>query len=641
MTKSSAPGQGILKLPNELLFELLKLSLPGDFEALILTCKLFYLIGKPLIGLHKFCKSWMNHHFKDPHTQQITISDPVRFLLCLSKVPAQFQTTVLSYFQNISWWGLLEPFMVEDDLQVVLDEVFAKASWLQKLFTRIEDHLSGYPFPRSTSYPDWIDTSSSIPPPLDSVPFKTGYLLALCTAATLLLFPSIEYITFEKYPCYRKHNGDPIIPATIAYCRGEIYFQQLREINLKNVFNNTIANLAPLLLLPRLKSLIVAALDNYDPPQDNKNSLSYKWPYGERKSVLEKLVLFNADADPNEFANFLEPIPSLRSLVWENNTQFGKDYSEDENEDANESENENGDENEDLKNKEDIEDLPKVNDSVYPESAIVPNTTSHHPASFLETIPERISSYSNYMDACRNITQLESDSIDLRGDYDTTYDTPGVQFISQPMLDYDDISDFEESDLEIDAELKESGFKPGELRLWEPIKLVDQLIQKYQYTLEHLALTITMNYEYSLIERKHQIVDFKSFCVLRYLEFDLRITRPLRGLHKESTSIPRSLKQLLPGSIEVVRVVVFYPKLEKLWAMLQSLPYNLDQLPKLRKIILIMRGYFSSSDQDSINMEIINQLEPLQAKLERLGVIVQFESLRFSIGYPRPQVDLR
>jgi hypothetical protein len=305
----------ILQLPPELLYEILQLSRPDDYEVLMLTCKAIYEIGTPLIEEHNFCKSWHLLQSVIYNTPEFRFRGVFTLLLRLLELPPTSQWWTLRYVKNVTWHGGILPIPQEITPMEILNRVKSEEPWLFQTVAHINASLTNIGISHDRFLLSQNDDRN------DDRNDDSGSWRSPPTMASryriigLLLFSNLKWLTIDCVYC-------PEIPAIIDKHRGDVYFQQLQVLQIKRAHSDTLKDLMPFLLLPKLKSLIMDSLQGYIRSEDGSSIVWPKWPYRDRKSKLEQVTFFKADADTNCVMDILSHLLSLRTFVWENNPQF-------------------------------------------------------------------------------------------------------------------------------------------------------------------------------------------------------------------------------------------------------------------------------------------------------------------------------
>jgi hypothetical protein len=623
----------MLELPQELLYYILQqtlLTAPDDYEALMLSCKQIYMAGTPFLEEHVALRKSINQigirRHPHGHRQRTRpVNGWVKFtspefhfngvfllLIYLLDVPPATHQRLLSYVTRTTWsggcWGYRkEPLSVT--LISVLDRIKSEAPWLFQTVEHIIETLTHMNINVNKDmdqvWHDYNDDHNKLYCPYPRFfPGVTG----------LLLLPNLKRL-FIKHMRYL-----PEIPAIVEHDRGQLYFQRLEVLHLKDfgVTSNTLLHVRPYLLLPKLKSLIMHSLRKYVHSQERSPVVSLAWPYGDKTSNVEHVTFFNADVDCCCLADMLSHLTRLRTFVWENNPQFW-DWNHwwrfrDQNNPTH---------------------LPPWVDNYWLDES----NHGHRPPSTDEQPDDN--------DAAVTMNSQEIDE-----DEDNPKEDP------HPLADYNSDDDFDQENHDGPGLMDELGWRPHDLApYWNPAQVLNQVLAPYKNTLENLGLTIrSSNNPSSLIEKSCLISHFRDFSSLRNLEFDTRIlrtrlrnlefdtgTRILRkrkGNHNEIplAGIPPSLAKLLPASIEVVRMVAYHSEFQILHAMLRSLPSQKARFPHLRTITIVLNGGKNMVFLPTI-VQSVTRLKPLRDELKGQGIELNFEKSQFCPGHsPHPKI---
>lgn len=207
--------------------------------------------------------------------------------------------------------------------------------------------------------------------------------------------------------------------------------------------------------------------------------------------------------------------------------------------------------------------------------------------------------------------------------------------------DSDDIEDDEDAqDDSIRNHSQQWDWKPQEKPIfWNPARFLTLVLLPHKDTLEHLSLTIAniIPAHLSCIQRSHLIRNFKDLTNLKSLEFDSRIIRPRKGMHYEypPDGIQASLADILPTSVETVRILAFDSEIEILLPTIRSLPRKRAQLPYLSEVCLVLNlKYETEGKLDTWDTEVSKKLlEGLRDELAKLGILLTFETARLDSSY--------
>lgn len=304
----------LLRLPTELLVEIIQLTRPDSYEAFMLTCKTVHRAGARLIQEHSLCKTLSFLPSAPGSPGHGIINGQFTFLHQLLEIPKFRQYWILEYMNNVEWYYESSPRDKSPPEVETLERIKSSAPWL---FQRIRDVF------KDLKDLDFHNDDFFLIGHNDYRMIDMGFETIFPSIIGLLMLPNLKSLIFDQF-------GATQIPAIVARYSGEVYFQQLQEICIKSAGNQkedqtTLNYIAPLLLLPRLKSLTTYELDGYWIPfmqEENKETIRFEWPYGDRKSTVERICFQKADADIDSVANFLGGLTELRSFEWKNNPQW-------------------------------------------------------------------------------------------------------------------------------------------------------------------------------------------------------------------------------------------------------------------------------------------------------------------------------
>jgi hypothetical protein len=660
----SVEKSGILQLPNDLLFNLLQLSRPSEFEALMLTCKQVYAVGASLVKEHNVCKNWPRQHLIVSNTGHIVINEIFQFLLDLTRLLSSRQRWLLSYFEKVYWNGGVYQSDHVTPSEVVR-KIDSEGGWLQRQLMLVYDSLEGVNFEHIASAMgpvDMLRASESLA--TDHLEVLNGVLPSeFYEVIPLLLFHNLQSLVAARYPILRSRGDRPTISAIIHHCDGRLYFQNLQTIRIHETMKCTFSDVDSILLLPQLKTLIT---ENLRGTADEDGEVKvYEWPYGNRQSKLEQLVLHTANETSSSVGAFLKPLKLLRAFVWEDfkpDVRVGY---------LNESED--GTDN----------DGDSRTSSVLEDNAEVPMTHE------VTVVDEAVASDDSEMSlaapsvgggVCPAEDSVPEEAVqEASGDPIETPDDPHADLLQRlyegddveeelaqlveedkiglehrllsaywrPVTDYDsdDVVEDEEDEGQDDNEKEEEGEgnsrQPSEWGCsWNPAELVSEMLAMRKDTLEHLALTISFrNIRYPPIKRKHQISHFKDFPKLKQLELDTRVLRSLVGKRRgvPPDGIPRSMADMLPPSIEMVILVVPEFGFEVMYGILRRLPRETGRFPNLRSIRVLHQF---DPDIGRLDMLLVEKgMQPLVSEFASVGVTLHLQGLDHTWAGRHPELD--
>jgi hypothetical protein len=601
----------ILQLPPELLFFLLQLSRPNDFEALMLTCKTIYQVGALLIQEHNFCKTWPVFYesrqlptFNEPRRLPgyLEFKGLFRFFQCLLEIPASRQSRILQYLSNIEWIGGFYPKPEGDTEIAVLKKMALKAPWLFKRIQAINKNLQRLNVCYSqVLFEEDFEVKDSGP----SIAQQGSENVYTDSKASSLMPDLIGLLLLSNLISLKiDDSGSQEFLELVRHLNGELYFQQLRKIYFKGALQKSLNQIAPLLLLPNLKYLIIHNVEDRQPLVDGREAVTFKWPYGNKKSTLENVCFYNSGAETSSLSEFLSPCLFLRSFIWEN--------------------------------------IGLLEDEQDPPDHLPADDRQSHGEGQPRETP-----------TSEDRPSIENETVNGENDeYRDPDDNPYHPYWEQhwvSLVEYDsDVRSSNGESAEDNSSIKSTvddgqWFPKDSPIWWNPAKLLKDVLLPQRDTLEHIALTIVSHIScYTLVERSHQVQHFKDFTNLKYLEFDTRVVRTRRGKHNQipPEGIPASLAAILPSSIEAVRIMVFHPEFSIVHAMLRSLPRERTNFPRLRNLYLVLKANshrFEFTDTET-TVEIKKRLIHLQEDLQKLGVALTFETSEFQWYSPRASI---
>jgi hypothetical protein len=318
---------GLLLLPDELLYAIINLTRPLDFENVMRTCRHIYSMGEDLIAEHNFCRNWI-FNWKDG----VRRGDPLEVLEELLKAPTRTQTWILPYIKTFHFppgpW-----FKDSSECAALLERIERDAPWLAEQLLQLS-----YKFPATQAYQEIGNFQRHVARLDAPQPKSTAWTdrqhkpnPAFYAMSTLLLLTNVRQLGLGSMP----HLGPQInLPWLIKRQHNQQYFLQLEDLKLHAVTRTTLADVSSWLLLPNIKAMMVNGLESERDLPDSLSQDIYDWSFGIRTSTIEHLVLLKATVKTEALGEILEPLRSLRTFVWEENMiyTFPSD-SEDESED--------------------------------------------------------------------------------------------------------------------------------------------------------------------------------------------------------------------------------------------------------------------------------------------------------------------
>jgi hypothetical protein len=170
----------------------------------------------------------------------------------------------------------------------------------------------------------------------------------------------------------------------------------------------------------------------------------------------------------------------------------------------------------------------------------------------------------------------------------------------------------------------------GRVLSFNPRQLVSQLALSHHSTLEHLVLTTETDPE-DYIPQQDQIEHFKDFTRLTHLEVDSQLLRSKDDSISDSSLHYRSLTELLPSCIQVVRVNLRKECFQKIFQMLEEIPNQRSRFPTLRQISIRFAEYGTAH-------ETTTSITSLQYKFEAMGI--QLEMVEMTKIAMRERLDI-
>jgi hypothetical protein len=332
---------GLLRLPNELLTQILTETRPDAFESFMLTRKQVFLAGTHLIQSHNATKRWLMNDTPSLYAQG---EYDIRRLLgpccnvteLLKDLPDQrpdLQKWLPEYCSNLSVGFHLTLFerdscFVEfiqnwqQKLPLVLsrlEAILSSHSFLKKIFESGETTLSDLPVDRSLNDDDENDDPDDDMEPYweEDRLFHADNLLKTLAIMTL---PNLKQLS-EREDCYVDgltrdlHSLCDVLLNIICADLDQKAFQQLEMLVLQSDTSKDLLDMCAFTVLPKLRCLKVAGMitsrysdPHLDPMRSRILSIT-------NKSSLELVVLSNARLTPDHLLRFLWRIQALRSLT--------------------------------------------------------------------------------------------------------------------------------------------------------------------------------------------------------------------------------------------------------------------------------------------------------------------------------------
>jgi hypothetical protein len=612
----------LLSLPNELIYRVINHKRPFDFENMLLACKHTYRLGKPLVNDHKLCKSWM---LRGKHGFPTVEDEPFKVLEQLLAAPSRLQSWALVYIKSVSLSYCLSR-MEPPECGRILTSIQEQAPWLAEALHELgiacpemEENREVFVFPVAndldlySSFSD-DDLDSFLYTELESATAKIEYgpNPEFYRVAALTLFTNLQQLFITSMPIV---GSTKTLPWLVYRNHGRHIFQQLEELKLQATTSTTLNDISSWLLLPRLRALLVVGIGKPTPMTENESVPSCTSRDGEQQSRLEYLVFLKATANVDAIGEILKGLASLRTFIWE-------------------------------------DDMCPY-DSMFPDSDAdsrdgTTSARSIGPRS--RQIPKlRKQTHINNTARDRNIEKVLDETLGLairgrngfvknvldRMEYDQLLDyygeivarkCDGMTLEEVRNEHWETLVICNQEDMPLDRGDEKLPTAPlglvNESLLFKPNQLLCHLLSTQHDKLEHLVLTITIKYRHPLILRQYQIDHFKGFTRLTHLEFDSRIVRGTQRRYSSGSPkiMPQSLAEVLPQSIEVVRINIHEGYFQNIHAMLRDLPKGKQNFPRLRLIVI---RYTESGSP----FETLTRIQPLQDQLSDVRIYLKIVEL--------------
>jgi hypothetical protein len=526
----------IFNLPYDILFIILDLCRPFDFESAVLTCKTFYEAGAPNLKRHNALKlTWR----QDPSDWLYPYVQPgkLKHLLPLIKdAPQDRQLECLRYADRVMIFVPVEyphwqfgndsnekqsaEYVVEmlEDCPEVYAAMTEVASALPKNMRNFFKAMS-WVFPKVPVGGDtWRNNPAlqfhSEPADLKDrnwdLPIHFETTKGLMETVLLPLFSNMRVLLLVN--CWAWLWDTPNVLATLVSLYGHSSFANLEEVYFLGVEAIEYPTLALIYSnLPSLHSFTLEEASGDFAPHFSI-ALNPENTIVKPSSSVERLLIFNGTWRSEQMILILKSMPALNTICF-------------------------------------CEDGHVDSYSAF-------DTPEEH----MEWFNRK---YGNPEDNTRMEFNTVKDVDDNVSDTDSELDQPLV--IGDGSF-WDDMTEIAHPE-----------------QLFRPSSVLGDILVHHADKLERLGLNSQSKRYGNEIQRQFKIRDFKGLSRLTHLEIDSRILR--NKIKYNLTSLP-ALVDILPPSIQVVGVIITAGFFLTALRLLNSLPENKSKLPALRKILI-------------------------------------------------------
>lgn len=611
MSSSKSNKHGILILPNELLYEIVQLSRPFAFEALILSCKRFHAVGQRLLQDHNLCKIWYSHWPRHRDSEEMELRDVFRFFNELSSLSKLQREWAPLYLRSIRY-GSQNIYNVDKNTTTenILRSIMLNAPWLQKKSQQYYNFIQHIGFKdilirdcglsryEDSDDENWEEAKDVQEQDLNNM--GDNNLLQLLPLGLYEIMPFLLMINLESiiFDCFPLSHGpfrklSPTIQATISHFEGHKYFQQLHTVQVSHPCS--LNDIAPFLLLPLLKTLVLNNMRHSDDVH------GYDGPIN-KQSCLSRLVFYSANIGSVSLGLFMSNLTSIESFVWAEYLRDSDDYT----------------------------------DWIYDitEESLDPfqnNRSQKLPATGILNVVEndRGQKISAFMEEhqLEDEDEIKETLAQLVEEGNATLDHPLIRTLCTFPTDYDS-DEYVEDDgiVELGEDEVESDQYPG--YSWSPSDIVNDVLV-HRKTLKEVVLTIggdTFPLEITKYEKDQPASQFRDFPNLTHLEIDTEIlrNRVRKNTQIQPSSIPPSLVDMLPPSIEVIRLYARGLHIDYILGLVRRLPRHAQQFPNFREIMVYYSHHLDDGSERLYMLVLKLQMETLRQELEAAGIRLRF-----------------
>jgi hypothetical protein len=308
-------SMALLDLPNEILHMVIAESRPEGFEAFVLSCKRVHQVADSLIRQHNQLKQDFSSLREISFGNDPDSFNPIRTLFTIVDHPL-----IAKYIQSLEYSDLSDELF---DMDFGL-EVFENESENENILPLLErsKHIQhsaqcalDYDHPpsnREIACERFEDPVNQHMSKWRSLILKGRRAAAL--GVLLGLLPNLRQLTLTEFSVPGGWYIHPSIKALTADNTNTNILAKLDTVEIHYEFDGvSLEELYPYLLLPSIKRIKATGIA----PRDLRSDSSWANPWlTSHTSVLEELVLEDADAEATTIAWFLAPLTHLRTFVW-------------------------------------------------------------------------------------------------------------------------------------------------------------------------------------------------------------------------------------------------------------------------------------------------------------------------------------
>jgi hypothetical protein len=585
-----------LELPTELLYQIIELSRPLDFESLLLTSKRVYDVGQRLIPAHNYCKDLFSRNSHSIFGSSFEILDR----LTEAERVYQWLNLYIQYLNiNTLAFTLVRPGDVMERVQ--------HTDWLMEQFERVAQDV-----PELGRYRP--------PNEQNQVRQELFYNLAIFP-----LLPNLRMLVLDSMPNIM-HRFD-LCWLVKQYKMGQC-FPELETLELSRQTLTKYEHIITWLhSLPKLRSLLVNKPIPPDNPDEIMRQLGLDWPLGNQRALpLKHLFFLNATAPVELVLGILERVEALEVFMWEETAAY----------------------------------YIATRDSNASNVSTVENpaaTLAEAPAPATYEISWREQEAADETHVDETLTQplrgrhgfvtpeivaLEMQYENLLNYYghsiytiycDRTFEAIREEWDPLPsnVAVEEDNEDMANSPSRL-WHVRGSGrtYRLQESRLFNPKRLVECLSQRFAASLKRLTLTVSADVANTLLLRQHQISNFRGFPNLTHLEFDDEALRPIKGSFEDYPLgwYPRPLVAVLPSSLKALRLNVRMGIFHHIHVMLRDLPSHKANFASLNHITVQFAEYMAP-------YETMTRIQPLEKKFGEAGVRLEMKEFGYTETFHR------
>lgn len=320
----------LLKLPTELLQMVIADCRPDGVEALVQTCREIYeAADRSILHEHRFYKREYTNLLeiisfymrakpgeKGYLGPNVKLYEPGEVTLALLDEPLAGQYIKLLELASSS----------EDTFDMVEAETggFEDIPGRERLLPLIESSnyiKAAEQYSLSYQLPTFLGENRDMPDFGTSYSkkhawiWRTGIMKGNRDAAAgllLALAPNLRHLRYSFPNPKQSWYIGPVLQAAAAERNKSGILSKLETVKIGNLSPFQIQELCPFLALPSIKNLEVMGVTGWADIDDEQ----YVWKYGNRTSSVEKVDVYDGDADFYTIGRFLQPLRKLRVFHW-------------------------------------------------------------------------------------------------------------------------------------------------------------------------------------------------------------------------------------------------------------------------------------------------------------------------------------